>query len=66
MNKHFISFYGIDMYGGEPFFADTVISIENNIRSSDDILEIKKAIKNGGKFFGVEKISIVNIIKLPI
>ena len=41
MNKYFISFYGIDMYGGEPFFANTVISIENNIRSSDDILEIK-------------------------
>ena len=66
MNKYFISFYGIDMYGGETFFADTVISIENNIRSSDDILEIKEAIKNDGKCFGIEKIVITNIIKLPI
>lgn len=65
MNKYFISFCGIDMYG-ETFFADTEISIESNIRSSDDILEIKEAIKNNEKCFGVEEIVITNIIKLPI
>lgn len=65
MNKYFISFCGINMHG-ETFFADTEISIENNIRSFDDILEIKEAIKNDEKCFSVEKIVITNIIKLPI
>lgn len=65
MNKYFMSFYCTSV-DGETFFGDTVISSENDIRSSDDILEIKEAIKNDEKCFGVEKIVITNIIKLPI